>query len=179
MKIKIKELSAYNHLEITHLFKNTFEASEGEIEGKIIGNLASELSSVIDSSNVSCVGAFHQDSLIGAAFITTLWFDQDFNVQMLAPVAVATDFQRKGVGQQLITEVIERLTKKGIDMLITYGDPNYYSKVGFSGLDVKEVPAHLPLSMPIGWLGQTLNRSKPAQLTGPRCVKQFENPHLW
>ena len=179
LNIEISELRAQDALTVTDLFTAAFAASEGESEGAVIAKLVSELIQSIDSPDVSCYVAVQQDRLIGAVFTTTLRFDQDLHVQMLAPVAVATAFQGQGVGQQMIRGVIQMLAHQGVDTLVTYGDPAYYDKVGFAPLDEREVPAPMPLSMPIGWLGQTLNRTRPPELTNPICVAPFRDPVYW
>ena len=73
--------------EVARLFTSVFTASEGEKEGRLIGNLASELSSRADNQEIICIGAYEEKSLIGAIFFTRLGFDEPVRVYMLAPVA--------------------------------------------------------------------------------------------
>ena len=49
----------------------------------------------------------------------------------LAPVAVLPDFQKKGIGSNLIREALERCRQAGYDAVVVLGDPNYYSRFGF------------------------------------------------
>jgi predicted N-acetyltransferase YhbS len=179
MNIQINRLSTGNKQEIIELFQNTFSDSEGETEGELLGALTADLSDMLGSESVSCLGAFASDKLIAAIFLTDLIFQQDFKVKMLAPVAVRTDFQRKGVGQKLILNAMQSLQASGVDLLVTYGDPNYYCKVGFQAMSEQDIPAPMPLSMPIGWLGKTLNNPIPSDLTTPSCVEPFTNQNLW
>ena len=65
---------------------------------------------------------------------------------------MATGRQKKGIGQQLICFGIEQLKSKGIELLFTYGDPNYYSKVGFVSVTEEAIKAPLKLNFPHGWL---------------------------
>jgi predicted N-acetyltransferase YhbS len=63
---------------------------------------------------------------------------------------------------------------------ITYGDPSFYSKVGFQPLSENSIRAPLKLSIPEGWLGQSLNvNSIPTLNERPTCVKAFNDPALW
>lgn len=179
MNFEINRLSTGNKQEIIELFQKTFSQSEGETEGELLAALTADLSDMLGSESVSCLGAFESDKLIAAIFLTDLFFQQDCKVKMLAPVAVCTELQRKGVGQKLILNAMQGLQAGGVDLLVTYGDPNYYCKVGFQALSEQEVPAPMPLSMPLGWLGKTLNNPIPSDLTTPSCVEPFTNQNLW
>jgi len=53
---------------------------------------------------------------------------------MLAPVAISTEHQGKGVVQALINHGLNELKNRSVAVAITYGDPSYYSKVGFRAL---------------------------------------------
>ncbi|MEJ2308842.1 MAG: N-acetyltransferase [Gammaproteobacteria bacterium] len=166
--------------EVTRLFTSVFTSSEGESEGKLIGNLASALSSAIDNEEILCFATVEEESIIGAIFFTRLRFDSDIKAYMLAPVAVSTGHQGKGVGQELIRYGLDELENRSVDVVITYGDPAFYAKVGFQPLSQNIIKAPLKLSMPEGWLGQSLTaESIPAIATRPTCVRQFNNPAYW
>ena len=99
---------------------------------------------------------------------------------MLAPVAVSTEHQGKGVGQALINHGLGELKTRSVNVAITYGEPSFYSRVGFEPLSEKVIQAPLKLSMPIGWLGQSLTEeSIPTIDERPTCVKEFNNPVYW
>ena len=152
-----KILDKNSQEEVTSLFTSVFTASEGEKEGRLIGHLASELSSGIDNEEIICFGTYEEESIIGAIFFTRLRFNEALQVYMLAPVAVSTKYQGKGVGQALINYGLNELKKRSVAVVITYGDPSFYSKVGFQALSENIIQAPLKLSMPEGWLGQSLN----------------------
>jgi len=149
-----KVLDKSNHNEVTDLFTSVFTSSEGEKEGKLIGNLALKLSLNIDNDEIICFGAYENESLIGSIFFTRLRFNESILVYMLAPVAVSTKHQGKGVGQALINYGISELKKCSVNVAITYGDPSFYSKVGFRALSENIIQAPLKLSMPEGWFGK-------------------------
>lgn len=50
----------------------------------------------------------------------------------LAPVSVQSDFQGRGIGSALIREAIERAKSGGWLAMILLGEPDYYSRFGFS-----------------------------------------------
>jgi len=166
--------------EVTGLFTTAFSDSEGEKEGKLIGNLAAELSSSIDNKEIIGIGAYKDESIIGTIFFTRLRFNEPSNIYMLAPVAVSTPHQGTGVGQALIHFGLQELKNRSIAVVITYGDPSFYSKVGFKTLSEAIIQAPLKLSMPEGWLGQSLTEEPiPTINERPICVKEFNNPIYW
>ena len=166
--------------EVKSLFTSVFAISEGEEEGKLIGGLASQLAGRIDNHEIICTGAFEDGSLIAAIFFTRLRFDEPIKAYMLAPVAVSTTHQGKGVGQVLIKSGLHELKHRSASVAVTYGDPAFYSKTGFQVLSENVIQAPLPLSMPGGWLGQSLSgKPIPTLRSRPRCIPEFDKPDFW
>jgi len=166
--------------QVTSLFTSVFSLSEGEKEGKLIGKLASELSSNIDNDEIICIGVDKDEFLIGSIFFTRLHFTESILIYMLAPVAVSTEYQRKGIGQNLINYGLSELKKRSVNVAVTYGDPSFYAKVGFEPLSENVIQAPLKLSMPMGWLGQSLTEDLiPSIKERPKCVKAFNDPVYW
>lgn len=166
--------------EVTSLFTSVFTSSEGEKEGRLIGNLASELISGTDNQEIICFGTYEGESIIGSIFFTRLRFKEAIQVYMLAPVAVSTEHQGKGVGRALINHGLNALTNRSVAVVVTYGDPSFYVKVGFRALSEDVIQAPLDLSMPGGWLGQSLTGEPiPTISQRPTCVNEFNDPAYW
>jgi len=166
--------------EIAGLFTSVFTSSEGEKEGALIGNLSSELALSIDNKEIICFGFYENKSLIASIFFTRLKFNNPMQVYMLAPVAVSTEKQGKGFGQALINYGLNELKKRHASVAVTYGDPSFYSKVGFQALSENAIQAPLKLSMPFGWLGQSLTGEPiPTINERPVCVKEFNDSVYW
>jgi putative acetyltransferase len=166
--------------EVTNLFASVFSSSEGDHEGRLIGSLASALAARIDNQEIICIGANADGSMVGAIFFTRLRFDEPIEAYMLSPVAISTVHQGKGIGQALIRFGLDELINRSATLVVTYGDPAFYSKVGFRALSEDVIHAPLPLSMPEGWLGQTLSgEAIPILKSRPACVKEFDNPAYW
>jgi len=166
--------------EIAGLFTSVFTSSEGEKEGALIGNLSSELASSTDNKETICFGIYENKSLIASIFFTRLKFNNPMQVYMLAPVAVSTGKQGKGIGQALINYGLNELKKRSASVAVTYGDPSFYSKVGFQSLSENVIQAPLKLSMPFGWLGQSLTGEPiPTINERPVCVQAFNDPVYW
>lgn len=166
--------------EIRRLFLETFSASEGEGEGSLVAGLAEELLTQTDPGSLYCFTANEGDSLVGCIIFTVLGFDQHLSAQLLSPVAVHPEHQRKGIGQQLIRFGLEELKSQGTDLVCTYGDIAFYEKVGFRPVTVEQIPAPFPLSFPHGWLAQSLNGEELPLISGSsRCVEALSRPEYW
>ena len=167
-------------IALAELFTSVFTASEGRMEGERIGNLSSALAASIDNEERICFGAYDSDLLVGSIFFTRLRFDDPAQVYMLAPVAVATEHQRKGVGKALIGYGLNELKERSVRVAVTYGDPSFYSKVGFQALSEDVLAAPLELSMPFGWLGRSVTTEPIPSFKGrPSCVEEFNDPTFW
>jgi len=166
---------------IAELFRATFTASEGVEEGGLIGALARRLIAETPTDDLRVFTAWEDNALLGGIFFTRLIYEGDpRTVFMMAPVAVATAQQGKGVGQRLIAHGLAALRQQGVDIVVTYGDPAFYGRVGFKAITESEVPAPFPLQHPEGWQVQSLDGAELVPLIGPpRCVEAFNDPVLW
>ena len=177
------KVSAYKNSdksEIQQLFTKTFSDSEGHSEGALIGQLVLDLMNETGPYDIFGFVATENEKIIGSIFFTRLSFDAPVEAFLLSPVAVQTNHQGRGVGQRLIHFGIDRLKEKGVKLVFTYGDPNFYSKVGFRLISEDTAKAPFELSQPEGWLCQSLDDGEIEPLSGiSRCVKAFNNPEYW
>lgn len=177
------KLLAYNpdHAdEIKHLYTEVFTDSEGRSEGVRIGNLAKELMAETDKKDLYGFVAMERGKIIGCIFFSRLTFESDTRAFILSPVAVHTEHQGKGIGQQLINHGINTLKDEGVELVMTYGDPNFYSKVGFDPVKEETIRAPLQLTYPEGWLGQSLVGDSVKPIAGRSCcVKALNKPEYW
>ena len=166
---------------IAELFRATFTASEGVEEGGLIGALARRLIAETPTDDLRVFTAWEDNALLGGIFFTRLIYEGDpRTVFMMAPVAVATAQQGKGVGQRLIAHGLAALRQQGVDIVVTYGDPAFYGRVGFNPVSEADLPAPQPLQQPQGWIAQSLTDAPLTPLRGPvRCVAAFDDPALW
>ena len=167
--------------EIISLFNATFSASEGPDEGKVIGVLVKNLFETTKDKDLLVFLAWQEKELVGVIISSRLIYPKDErSVFILGPVAVATSWQRKGIGQALLTHGLNALREFGVDVAITYGDPNYYSKVGFKHITEEVAQAPLTLQQPDGWLAQPLNGHLLNPLKGPsHCVEALNDSIYW
>ena len=95
-------------------------------------------------------------------------------------MAVHSNHQGKTIGQTLIRFGLEQLNEKGIQLVFTYGDPKFCSRVGFEHVSEDLAKAPFELTQPEGWLCQSLDGGKIEILPGSsRCVKAFNNSEYW
>ena len=179
MQFSILDLS--HKQKIKELFQNTFSDSEGAEEGTVIGNLAYELIDTTAKEEMIIVGASDNESLMGCVIFTKFTFaDSPVNAFILSPAAIVTASQKQGVGQKLIKFGLDTLKANGAELVVTYGDPSFYGKVGFAQITEQQVKAPLILSYPHGWLGQKLDGSEFTDISGEtRCVAALDHQKYW
>lgn len=166
---------------IADLFASTFTASEGAEEGALIGALVRRLIAETAREDLRVFTASEDGALVGGIFFTRLTYAGDpRTVFLMAPVAVKTAHQGKGIGQRLIMHGLDALRKEGVDIAVTYGDPAFYGRVGFQSVTEADLPAPQPLNQPQGWIAQSLTDAPLTLISGPaRCVAAFDDPALW
>jgi predicted N-acetyltransferase YhbS/nitroreductase len=166
---------------IVDLFTASFSDAEGEQEGAAIRSLVRDLLDGTDPADIEVFTAEDDGTLIGAAIFTRLrYLRDDRAVFLLSPMAVATERQGLGIGQDLLRHALQVLRAGGVDVVITYGDPDFYGHVGFEPLSEETARAPLPLSRPEGWLGLALSESPLTPLRGPSaCVAALTDPYHW
>jgi putative acetyltransferase len=52
-------------------------------------------------------------------------------VQVLSPVGVLPEYQKRGIGTALIRHGIAEMDRLGVPLVFLEGDPGYYSRIGF------------------------------------------------
>ncbi|MEZ9146352.1 GNAT family N-acetyltransferase [Vibrio sp. 10N.286.52.C3] len=185
--MKFRQYNSNEIETITQVFTQTFTDSEGENEGKTLGELANDLLTTTAPTELFCFVVEDDSSesdadstIVGAIIFTPLSFDDETKAYLLSPVAVSTQVQKRGIGQSLINSGLQLLKEQGIELAVTYGDPNYYSKVGFEQITVEQVPAPFELSFSHGWLAQSLTGGEIKVTSGKSsCVKGLAHAEYW
>lgn len=62
----------------------------------------------------------------------------------LAPMAVLPDHQRRGIGERLIRHGLDLLRKRGEQIVIVLGHPDYYPRFGFSSEKARFLESPFP-----------------------------------
>lgn len=166
--------------EVIDLFNRVFSASEGETEGQVISDFVGNLiSTTVPQDLIGCM-AEENEIAVGCIFFSRFTVPSEQVAFILSPVAVSTDVQNTGIGQNLIKYGLDHLKSLNVNLAFTYGDPSYYSKTGFEQIKERVVQAPCPLSQPIGWLAQSLDGQVIQAMAGPtKCVEALNDPGLW
>lgn len=174
-------------LSIRDLYKQTFGDSESEEEGATIAELSLNLIEQTPAKDLYVFVATETNDaatgIVGCIMFSRLTFAEHPHTTafVLGPVAVHTAYQGKGIGQSLIRLGLEVLASKSVDLAITYGDPKYYSRIGFHQVPTEVIPSPLPLQYPEGWQAQSLKGDgiiKPIS-GASACVPAFRKPEYW
>ncbi len=146
----------------------------------LIGNLTYDIMTGTDAQDIYGFIATENKQIIGSIFFTRLTFESGVNAFLLSPVAIHTSYQGKGIGQKLINFGIGHLKENRVSIVFTYGDPDFYSKVGFNLIPEQTVKAPFKLSQPEGWLAQSLVSDEVKPIAGNSyCVEAFNKPEIW
>ncbi|MBX2837946.1 MAG: N-acetyltransferase [Gammaproteobacteria bacterium] len=166
--------------EVVQLFQEVFTDSEGEVEGQTLAQLVQDLVSTTDSEDLYGFCSVKSGQIIGSIFFSRFTVPTQQFALLLSPVAVATREQKQGIGQQLIQFGLNSVKKSGVEIVVTYGDPDYYAKTGFEPISEAVIPAPYPLSQPHGWLALTLTQEAIEHMVGKtQCVSAFEHREYW
>ena len=166
--------------EIESLFNAVFEDSEGEAEGALIGDLVNKLLATTKQEDLYGFLATKADELAGAIFFTRMHSKNETDIFLLAPVAVRTKHQGEGIGKALIKYGINELKERGVRIFVTYGDPKFYTKVGFQQIEERRIRPPFKLSQPEGWMAQFFDANESHTIDGKcSCVEALNNPKYW
>jgi putative acetyltransferase len=178
--MKLLAFKSSNIEDIKQLFTKVFSDAEGQSEGVLIGNLTYDIMTNTDAQDLYGFVVIENKQIIGSILFTRLTFQNGVNAFLLSPVAIHTSHQRKGIGQKLISFGINYLKENSVSIVFTYGDSNFYSKVGFNLITEKIAKAPFKLSQPEGWLAQSLISDVIKPISGNSyCVEAFNKPEIW
>ncbi|OOE81222.1 hypothetical protein BZG25_03650 [Salinivibrio sp. ML198] len=178
--MNIVSLSTLNPDYVAQRVSETFTHSEGADTGEVIRQLVDKLLGETPSEDCHGWGYLEGESLVGAVFFSRLTYPHTNKITLLSPMAIHPDYQRQGHGKALINAGLQQLRTLGYQAVMTYGDPAFYTQLGFSAADPTEIVPPHTLSYPHGWLAQSLTDSDlPALGSKPCCVDAFNQADLW
>lgn len=100
-------------------------------------------------------------------------------VALLAPLAVAPRFQRRGIGSAIVRNGLQRLRQAGVQLTCVLGDPAYYGRLGFEREALVEPPYRLPAEWESAWQSQYLGDSATTCAGRLSVPPQWQQPALW
>ena len=162
--------------------RKVVETAFSDEESKVISNLASDLSSETASPSIRSLVAEVDKQVIGYVSYSPIFLrsDASFSGYILAPLAVSPEHQKQGVGSRLISTGVDMLGADGVDVLLVYGDPEYYGRLGFREEVGRSFVPPYPLEYRFGWLGMMLNETAiPETPRNFECVAALSKSDLW
>jgi len=164
--------------DIQRVYLAAFPKGESEIVAKIAIDLLSENTTPQTISLI--VEADH--SVVGHIAFSPVEIDHNENCQVyiLAPLAVQTDYQKRGIGSTLIKYGMQQLSAMGVNIVFVYGDPNYYERFGFDADTARNYTTPYNLQYPSGWQAIVLNEYAMEKIpVAISCVTSLCDPKLW
>ncbi len=127
---------------IDNLLKNVFPE---DYEADLVKRIRETNDYVPELSLVATI----KDQVVGYAFFSEIKI-QSKNVRRttlaLGPMAVANNFQKKGIGTQLMMHGLDKATLLGYSSVILLGHHDYYPRFGFEPTTIWEIEA--PFDVP-------------------------------
>ena len=144
--INIRKETPEDYLQVIELTEKAFEALEisDHNEGKLVDKLRKAPTFIEDLSLVAEVNG----QVVGHILFTPIIIDngeQQFQSLVLAPVSVLPEFQKQGIGGQLIGAGHQKAIELGFQSVILIGHPEYYPRFGFKPASIWGIKTHYEL----------------------------------
>lgn len=142
-------------------------------------DLTALVQALLDTPEVLSLTGWRDDQIAGHALFTRCTVTGAAGtVALLGPLCVAPDAQRQGLGGALIEEGAQHLASEAVCALLVLGDPQYYSRHGFSAPSPVAAPYALPAEWREAWRIRPLTPAAPSagQL---RVPTPWRDPNLW
>ena len=179
--MEIRNASTAERDEILGIHRAAFGVDEGPEIEELVGNL------LVDDTalpRLSLVAADKGD-LVGHILYTNAVIsppESSVSAQLLAPLAVRPEVQKKGVGTRLIEAGLTELKQAGVDLVFVLGHPSYYPRCGFTPAGVLglEAPYPIPEKDAAAWMVKDLSGATIGKVRGRvRCAEALDRPEYW
>lgn len=123
---------------IRYITEAAFQGMEysGHNEAEIIDALRAA-----HALTISLVAIEDEELVAHVAFSPVTIDDEPSCWYGLGPVAVRPDYQREGIGTELIRKGLSLLEAMGADGCVVLGEPEFYGRFGFEAVPSLELPA--------------------------------------
>lgn len=145
MNIEIRQEQLADFIKVEDLIRLAFENEEysDHTEHELVRRLRSSDAFVPELSLV----ALSADKIIGHILLTKITISgKDVGALALAPVAVAHDFQKQGIGRKLIEKSHQLAKSLGYKSVLLLGHADYYPRFGYKLLSNYGI--RLPFDVP-------------------------------
>ncbi len=103
-------------------------------DGPVIARLLADLRAMPASACDLAMVAEEDGQIVGSTLCTRSLLDAPrrlVDVAVLSPMAVAPEYQGRGIGSALVRAAIDEMAKTEVPLLFLEGDPAFYSRLGF------------------------------------------------
>lgn len=175
--MQIREANIKDSDDIRRVHLEAFKNSEAESISDVAVNLLHEKSVI---KTISLV-AMDNDVIIGHTAFSPVFLDstnQHFGY-VLAPLAVLPTHQKNRVGSTIVRHGLDTISSLGAFIVFVYGDPQYYSRFGFTTDLAQNFTPPYTLQYPKGWQAKKLNSTVFPEGGKFQCVNSLNDPKLW
>lgn len=126
-KINIRKEKQSDYYQVFEIHQKAFGQKD---ESRIVENIRKSKEFVPELSLVAEI----ENNIVGHILFSKISISgksKNKETLSLAPMAVLPEWQRKGIGEQLIRAGFQKALELGFDSVIVLGHPEYYPKFGF------------------------------------------------
>jgi len=126
--MQLRAEQPHDHAAIREVHRRAFGASGAKV-ATLVDALRSD-----DPAALSLVAEIGGD-VVGHAMFSRSLLDAPRRlvaVQVLGPLGVRPDHQRRGIGGALVRHGLQLLGDRGVPLVFLEGDPRYYARLGFT-----------------------------------------------
>lgn len=144
--IIIRKENSFDHNWVIELTEKAFETLEisDHKEGQLVDKLRKAPTFIDELSLVAELNG----QVVGHILFTSIVIDngtQQFQSLILAPVSVLPEYQKMGVGGQLIRAGHQKAKEIGFQSAILIGHPEYYPRFGYRPASTWGIKTQIPL----------------------------------
>lgn len=179
--MKIRKSIESERNEILNIHNQAFGKDKGSVIAKLVNDLFDDKTAMPKLSLI----AIKNDKIVGHILYTKVIVSgakNSISAQILAPLAVLPDEQKKGIGEKLINEGLKLLKENGTELVFVLGHPTYYPRCGFipAGKQGYKAPYHIPEEHAEAWMVQELNGDVLKSNSGiVQCSQVLNEPQHW
>ena len=174
--VNIRESNEGDIDSIYKLHKNAF----GEPEGPVVAKLACDILNTDTKEHIYSFVVERKENVIGHIIFSPVNIEgvEKVSAYILAPLAISKNYQKQGLGAQLIKHGLNKLKADGTGVVFVLGDPNYYGRSGFQA--GSKVLAPYELEYPEAWMSKELKEGVLSNVHGVAvCVPALMSREHW